>query len=321
MPFGLTNVPATFQRLMATLGMDFCVCLFGWSINSAKVHCWTCEKANLKLKPQKYKFAQQRIEYLGCTLNCWWSLHRKVQAVKEFPRPCTVKEVNGYLGLVNYYRKHLKNLAIVARPLTALTRKKIPTTQLDWTSECEEAFTKVKELVTLASILLPLICQNHFFCLQMPVKGFGAVLEQEEDDQNCLCKSADKPCSTKVCTHWAGGSHSSVCSRPLWSVPPRQESHRLHRPSSSCNSISDTPYILRARQGDYWLDGTWSLCSRCQNAAADALSRAPAKNYDVCVISASDEQNEALIRAQAEQRKDGELSQIINYLEGKSCTV
>ena len=82
--------------------------------------------------------------------------------------------------------------------------------------------------------------------------------------------------------------------------------------------MSDTPYILRARQGDYWLDGTWSLCSRCQNAAADALSRAAAKNYDVCVISASDEQNEALIRAQAEQRKDGELSQIINYLEGKS---
>ena len=60
------------------------------------------------------------------------------------------------------------------------------------------------------------------------------------------------------------------------------------------------------------------MCSGCQNAAADALSRALAKNYDVCVVSASDEQNEALIRAQAEQRKDGELSQIINHLEGKS---
>ena len=119
-----------------------------------------------------------------------------------FSRPCTVKEVNGYLGLVNYYRKHLKNLAIVARPLTALTRKKIPTTQLDWTSECEEAFTKVKELVTLASILLPPDLSKPFFlCTDACERGFGAVLEQEEDDQNCLCKLADKPCSTKVCTH------------------------------------------------------------------------------------------------------------------------
>jgi len=46
----------------------------------------------------------------------------KTKVVKEFPRPTTVKEVKSFLGLVNYYRRHLKNLAIVARPLTALTR-------------------------------------------------------------------------------------------------------------------------------------------------------------------------------------------------------
>ena len=39
----------------------------------------------------------------------------------------------------------------------------VPITKLDWTSECEEAFTKVKELLTSAPILHPLICQNHFF--------------------------------------------------------------------------------------------------------------------------------------------------------------
>ena len=42
------------------------------------------------------------------------------------------------------------------------------------------------------------------------------------------------------------------------------------------------------------------------------------KNHDVCVVSASDEETKVLIRVQAEQRKDGEISQIINYLEGKS---
>ena len=41
------------------------------------------------------------------------------------------------------------------------------------------------------------------------------------------------------------------------------------------------------------------------------------KNCEVHVVSVSDE-NKVLIRVQAEQRKDGALSQIINYLEGRS---
>ena len=55
----------------------------------------------------------------------------KVQAVKELPRSRTVKEAKGFLGLVNYYRKHLKNLPIVIWLMTALTRKKMPANQLD----------------------------------------------------------------------------------------------------------------------------------------------------------------------------------------------
>ena len=109
------------------------------------------------MKPQKCKFAQQRIKYLGYTLTTdgVYPNDRKVQAFKEFPRPHTVKEMKGFLGLVNYYQKHLKNLAIVTGPLTALTRKKMPATQLDMTSECEETFTKVKEQLTSAPILHP----------------------------------------------------------------------------------------------------------------------------------------------------------------------
>ena len=41
------------------------------------------------------------------------------------------------------------------------------------------------------------------------------------------------------------------------------------------------------------------------------------KNCEVRVVSASDK-NKVLIRVQAEQQKDGKLSQIINYLEGRS---
>ena len=56
----------------------------------------------------------------------------------------------------------------------------------------------------------------------------------------------------------------------------------------------------------------------CQNMAADASSRMPVKNCDVCIVSTCDEENEVLIRIQPEQQKDGKLFQIINYLKGKA---
>ena len=52
-------------------------------------------------------FAQQQVEYLGHTLTSE-GVHPndgKTKAVKEFPRPTTVKEVKSFLGLVNYYRR------------------------------------------------------------------------------------------------------------------------------------------------------------------------------------------------------------------------
>ena len=59
------------------------------------------EEANLKLKAQKCKFAQKKIEYLGHTLmvEVVCPNDGKVQAVREFPKPKTVKEVKSFLGL------------------------------------------------------------------------------------------------------------------------------------------------------------------------------------------------------------------------------
>lgn len=144
------------------------------------------EAANLKPKLQKYKFAQQKIESLGHTVTADGVCPKdgKVQAVKEFPRHSTVIIVKGFVRLVNYYRKHLKNLAIVARPLTALTRTKMPANQLDWTSEYEEAFINVKELLTSAPILHPPDLSTPFsLSTDACERGFGAVLEQEGDNQ------------------------------------------------------------------------------------------------------------------------------------------
>jgi len=50
----------------------------------------------------------------------------KVDAVKKWPIPSCVRDLQGFLGLCNYYRRFIQSFARIAQPLTDLTRKEVP---------------------------------------------------------------------------------------------------------------------------------------------------------------------------------------------------
>ena len=87
---------------------------------------------------------------------------------------------------MNFYRCHLLNLAVVARPLTALTRKdkKTGTTvSFVWDSQCESAFQEIKKMLSSTLLLHPPDLSKHFFLwTDACSKGFGALLEQDGDN-------------------------------------------------------------------------------------------------------------------------------------------
>ena len=102
--------------------------------------------------------------------------------MKDFPEPTDVNKVRQFLGLASYYRRFIPRFAKIANPLHALTKKNV---QFQWTTKCQEAFDKLKQLLTTAPVLsYPQFGANTEFILETDasISGLGAVLGQMQGD-------------------------------------------------------------------------------------------------------------------------------------------
>jgi len=83
------------------------------------------EKNDLYIKPEKYVWKIKEIDFLGLIIGAEEIKiqEEKVAGVLEWSRPKTVKEVQKFLGLANYYRQFVKDFAKLAKPLHKLVRK------------------------------------------------------------------------------------------------------------------------------------------------------------------------------------------------------
>ena len=80
---------------------------------------------------------------------------RNTDKVQNFPVPITQKQLRGFLGLCNYYRRFVKNYARICVPLNALLKKevKINFSPSDWTPQCQTAFETLKQALISPPIL------------------------------------------------------------------------------------------------------------------------------------------------------------------------
>jgi hypothetical protein len=132
MPSGLKNAGMTFQRLIdrITFDMLYSFCYLDDLLvasRSAEDHCrhlkevlGRLQQNGLVLNTDKCTFGQSTVEFLGHSVSAAGvsPLPEWVAALRAFPRPVTVRDLQAFLGLFNFYRQFVPAAAHILKPLT-----------------------------------------------------------------------------------------------------------------------------------------------------------------------------------------------------------
>ena len=200
MPFGLRNAPMSFQLLMSMvlrgLNWKYVLCyiddilVFSPNLETHITHLdevfQRLRDAKLTLKPSKCKFGVDKIMFLGHILseNGVQVDPSKTEKVQNFPIPKTQKELRGFLGLCNYYRRFVLNYAKMCVPLNKLLKKDVKRnfTNSDWSDECQKAFETLKNALVSPPILrFPDMNKDFILTTDASVSAIGHILGQLDD--------------------------------------------------------------------------------------------------------------------------------------------
>jgi hypothetical protein len=109
-------------------------------------------KANITLSPPKCHIGYQSLLLLGQKVSrLGISTHKeKIDAIQAFKEPTKVNELQGFLGMVNYFSNYIPFYAWITKPLYSLLRKD---SYWEWTPIQQRSFDLCKEALTSAPVL------------------------------------------------------------------------------------------------------------------------------------------------------------------------
>ena len=194
MPMGLSNAPATCQRVMNEM-LAGCLDKYAFIyLDDIMIYSKTAaehlmhvqlvlealDRYNFKVKLQKCTFAKKQTRFLGYLVSDEGIAAdpAKVEAVVNWPVPSSVTEVRQFLGFCNFYRRFIRNFSEIAAPLTELTSSlkvfpnPLPVAAVDAMRKLQSA---------LVSTPIPNSGPDSTFTLytDASIIAVGAVLEQD----------------------------------------------------------------------------------------------------------------------------------------------
>lgn len=316
MPQGVTNAPSTFQRLMEKCMSDIHLkevlvflddlIVFSDTLEeheSRLIHVLNrLKEYGLKLSPDKCKFFQTSVRYLGHIVSSDGvkTDPEKVQALKTWPRPQNLKELQSFLGFSGYYRRFVKDYSRIVKPLTHLTtgypprRKGVKISLSDgkylspkepfgerWGTECQQAFEAIIHKLTSSPVLgyadprLPYVLHTD-----ASTTGLGAALYQEQNGKLRVIAYASRGLS---CSEARYPAHKLEFLALKWAITEKFHDYLYGNSFTVITDNNPLTYLLTTAKLDAasyrWLAAlstfTFDIKYRAgkQNMDADGLSR------------------------------------------------
>ncbi|KFD60597.1 hypothetical protein M514_27230 [Trichuris suis] len=166
MPFGLKNAAQAFQRLMDTVccGLDFAFVYLDDILIASRDHrehldhlrmlFQRLQDHGLIINPAKCKFGLASIDFLGHRIDPHGAvpLPDKMDAIRKFAKPTTVRALQEFLGMANFYHRFVPSAAKIMQPLyKALVDNP---KELVWNETTAAAFANTKEALAKATMLV-----------------------------------------------------------------------------------------------------------------------------------------------------------------------
>ncbi|GFX68410.1 retrovirus-related Pol polyprotein from transposon opus [Trichonephila clavipes] len=199
MSFGLRNAPSTFQRFITEVlcGLDFVFPYLDDVLVSSpteeehsehlKMVFERFQQYGLRINVSKSVMGAAQVDYLGFLITAEGSrpLPEKVQAIFNYKLPETIYDLRTFLGMINFYRRYLKDAAKTQAPLHELLKgaKKKDRRKVHWTNDTRRSFEKCKtDLAEAALLSFPRSGLPLSLCTDASDFAVGAVLQQLENE-------------------------------------------------------------------------------------------------------------------------------------------
>ena len=235
MPFGLTNAPATQQRFIeAVLQGLLWECCFAYIddilcySNSFRNHTRDLRNIfsrlrenNLIIQPPKCALCRPAFEILGyvATPDGIKPSKKKLEALKKFPLPASVKETQSFLGIVSWFRRFIENCSARSQHLRACASVKDPS-KFKLTPEAKKEFELLKEVMATEPCLAhPKLDEQLYIHVDASIAGLGAILTQPDDKgRHRVIEYASKAYDSSTTTGLLASNSNREAHGTIWAL-------------------------------------------------------------------------------------------------------
>jgi hypothetical protein len=196
MPFGLMNAGATFQRAMDIAFVEESSKFIVIYLDDVTVFSQSddehlrylrrvfekCRRFGISLNPKKCLFGLEEGKLLGHIISKEGIKidPSKIEAILKLEHPRNLKELQSFIGKINFLRRFILNLAKLLRNITNMLKKDV---KIKWDSESRQSFEQVKQALTEAPVLISPDFTKDFYLFSFASEHIIAVVLLQKNNE------------------------------------------------------------------------------------------------------------------------------------------